>query len=103
MAIQSIGAVESVFKPSAPTLTKAADTNQQKDSSFRDILKNSINSLNDSQLQADQLSQKLALGDDVDLHEVMIASQKAQVALNLAVEVRNKAVEAYQEIMRMQV
>ena len=102
MAIQSIGAVESVFKPSAPTLTKA-DTNQQKDSSFRDILKNSINSLNDSQLQADQLSQKLALGDDVDLHEVMIASQKAQVALNLAVEVRNKAVEAYQEIMRMQV
>lgn len=103
MAIQSIGAVESVFKPSAPTLTKAADTNQRKDSSFRDILKNSINSLNDSQLQADQLSQKLALGDDVDLHEVMIASQKAQVALNLAVEVRNKAVEAYQEIMRMQV
>jgi flagellar hook-basal body complex protein FliE len=102
MAIQSIGAVDSIFKPSAPELTKT-DTNQQKEINFNDILKNSIKSLNDSQLQADQLSQKLALGENVDLHEVMIASQKAQIALNLAVEVRNKAVEAYQEIMRMQV
>ncbi|MBE3569962.1 MAG: flagellar hook-basal body complex protein FliE [Bacillales bacterium] len=102
MAIQSIGAVESVFKPSAPTISKTA-ASQQNESNFHDILKNSIKSLNDTQVQADQLSQKLALGDDVDLHEVMIASQKAQVALNLAIEVRNKAVEAYQEIMRMQV
>mgnify|MGYP001214516571 CR=1 FL=1 len=102
MAIQSTNAVQSLFKPSAPSIPKVA-VDQQKKSNFNQIFKDSIKSLNDSQLQSDQLTQKLALGEDVDLHEVMIAAQKAQVAMNLAIEVRNKAVEAYQEMMRMQV
>ena len=54
-------------------------------------------------IQSDTLTEKLALGQEVDLHEVMIASQKASVTMQLTLEIRNKAVEAYQEMMRMQV
>ncbi|MGI1834625.1 flagellar hook-basal body complex protein FliE [Bacillus altitudinis] len=69
---------------------------------FSDVLKNSIEALNQSQLKSDQYTNALAQGKDVNLDEVMIASQKASVTLTAATEFRNKAVEAYQEIMRMQ-
>lgn len=50
-----------------------------------------------------KLANEAALGGDVDLHDVMIASEKSSVALQLTMQVRNKLVEAYQEMMRMQV
>jgi flagellar hook-basal body complex protein FliE len=71
--------------------------------SFSSFLKDSIEKVNETQIQSDKLTEKLALGQDVDLHEVMIASQKASVTMQLTLEIRNKAVEAYQEMMRMQV
>ena len=49
------------------------------------------------------LANEAAIGGDVDLHDVMIASEKSSVAMQLTLQVRNKLVEAYQEIMRMQV
>ena len=52
---------------------------------------------------SDVLTEKLINGEDVELHDVMIASQKASITLNATLEIRNKVVEAYQEIMRMQV
>ncbi len=70
---------------------------------FGQILKNAIERVNHSQVEADQLVQRLANGEAVQLHDVMIASQKASITLNLALEVRNKVVEAYQEMMRMQI
>jgi flagellar hook-basal body complex protein FliE len=42
-------------------------------------------------------------GEDISVHEVMIAAEKAKLSLDLAIQVRNKAIEAYQEIMRMQI
>lgn len=50
-----------------------------------------------------RLANEAALGGDVDLHDVMIASEKASVSMQLTMQVRNKLVEAYQEMMRMQV
>ena len=50
-----------------------------------------------------KLANEAAVGGDVDLHDVMIAGEKASVAVQLTVQVRNKLVEAYQEVMRMQV
>jgi flagellar hook-basal body complex protein FliE len=70
---------------------------------FSSFLKESIDKVNKAQIESDQLTEKLALGQDVDLHQVMIASQKSSVTMQLTLEVRNKAIEAYQEIMRMQV
>lgn len=49
------------------------------------------------------MTEKLARGENVDLHQVMIASQKANITLQATIEIRNKVIEAYQEIMRMQV
>jgi flagellar hook-basal body complex protein FliE len=56
-----------------------------------------------AQLQAADAAQRLATGEIRDVAEVMIASEKATLALQLTVQVRNKVVEAYQEIMRMPV
>jgi flagellar hook-basal body complex protein FliE len=53
--------------------------------------------------QADGLGQQVATGQLQDIHQFMAASSKASLAVELTVAVRNKAVEAYQEIMRMQV
>ena len=49
------------------------------------------------------LTNKMANGENVDLHTVMIASQKASISLTATLEIRNKVVEAYQEIMRMNI
>jgi flagellar hook-basal body complex protein FliE len=71
--------------------------------SFSRFLKDAIQQVNDQQIQSEQATNKLLKGENVDLHQVMIAAQKASISLQLAVEIRNKAIEAYQEMMRMQV
>jgi flagellar hook-basal body complex protein FliE len=66
---------------------------------FEDML----NSLNQSQQNSDSLVQQLSQGDDVDLHTVMIAMEENNVNFNVALGIRDKLVDAYREIMRMQV
>ncbi|MCE4938267.1 MULTISPECIES: flagellar hook-basal body complex protein FliE [Bacillus amyloliquefaciens group] len=83
-------------------LNQTQKTDSSNQTSFSELLKNSIDSLNESQVKSDQISNELAAGKDVNLDEVMIAAQKANISLTAATEFRNKAVEAYQEIMRMQ-
>jgi flagellar hook-basal body complex protein FliE len=71
---------------------------------FADLLKASLDNLNESQQRAEQLGQAFALGDEkTHLSDVMIAMQKANIALHGAVQVRNRLVSAYHEIMNMQV
>ncbi|MCK8823556.1 flagellar hook-basal body complex protein FliE [Fuchsiella alkaliacetigena] len=74
-----------------------------KNKSFDQLLTDSINNVNKLQKDADQLSEKLALGKVDNVHDVMIAAEKAKLSLDLTLEVRNKIVDAYEEIMRMQV
>ena len=71
--------------------------------SFADSLKEAMNSVNDMQLDADRKAQELATGKTDDIAGVMIATEKADVALRAMVQVRNKIIDAYQEIMKMQV
>ena len=71
---------------------------------FADALKNTISQVSDAQHAASAKGRAFALGDDsVNLSDVMIASQKASIAFQATVQVRNKVVSAYQEIMNMQV
>ena len=70
---------------------------------FSTFLKESIENVNAAQIQSDNLTEKMARGENVDLHNVLITAQIASIMLQTTMEVRNKAVEAYQEIMRMQV
>lgn len=78
-------------------------TSADAQKTFANTLKEAISNVNAQQVQSDAMTQKLISGGDVDLHEVMIASQKASITLGATIEIRNKAVEAYQEIMRMSV
>lgn len=83
-------------------LNNSQKTDSSNQTSFSELLKNSISSLNESQVASDNMTNALVAGKDVNLDEVMIAAQKASISLTAATEFRNKAVEAYQEIMRMQ-
>ena len=73
--------------------------------SFQDFFKDALHNVNQMQLEADKKSIDFALGgvNAPDIHQVMISMEKASLALNLTIEIRNKLVESYQELMRMQV
>lgn len=85
------------------TKIAAPVTPYEAQQTFANTLKNAISSVNEQQLTSDTMTNKLITGQDVDLHEVMISAQKASITLNTTIEVRNKVIEAYQEIMRMTV
>ncbi|HEY0906123.1 MAG TPA: flagellar hook-basal body complex protein FliE [Methylophilus sp.] len=72
--------------------------------SFSDALKASLDQVNNMQVQADKMGQDFALGNDnVSLSDVMISGQKANIAFQATVQVRNKLVSAYQDMMNMQI
>lgn len=85
------------------------DTNKQKvsvgeaQSNFTNSLKGAIEQLNNTQIESDKKTQALASGQIDNLHDVMITAQKASVTLQTAVEIQRKAIDAYNEMMRMQV
>lgn len=62
-----------------------------------------MNKVNETQVASDDLTTKLVNGEDFELHSVMIASQKASVIMQATLEVRIKVVEAYQEMMKMNI
>jgi len=69
---------------------------------FDEILKESLKKVNSDLLKSENLSRDFALGKDVELHQVVLASEQASLALQLTIQIRTKIIEAYQEIMRMQ-
>ena len=71
--------------------------------SFADYLKASLNEVNGLQLEASDLAAQFAAGETDNIHEVLIASEKADIALQLTTAIRSKIIEAYQEIMRMNI
>lgn len=72
-------------------------------SAFGQALTDAISGLSQSQNAANDASVRLAAGEPIDLHEVMLADQTASLQFQLAVQVRNKLVEAYTDVMRMQI
>lgn len=69
---------------------------------FGDTLKNAINDVNDLSDNSDQKVAELVKGDRQDVHNVMIAVEKADIAFQLMMQVRNKIVSAYQEVSKLQ-
>ncbi|HZE88228.1 MAG TPA: flagellar hook-basal body complex protein FliE [Verrucomicrobiae bacterium] len=70
---------------------------------FGDLLKEAVAEIEKIQSQSDQSVRRFAAGEDVDLHTVMLDVQKAELSFRLMLEVRNKLIEAYHEVTRMQV
>lgn len=85
----------------SPSLAKKQISPSDATGNFGQLLNKTIEEVNQTQIQSDRMTEKLVRGENVDLHQVMIASQKASITLQTTMEVRNKVVEAYQEIMRM--
>ena len=71
--------------------------------SFADTLSEALGEVNDLQLRADNMIERFSAGQVKDLHEVIIAQQEAAIAFRLVQSVRDKLIQGYQEIMRMQV
>ncbi len=88
---------------SSSSQQKGSVSKGEKSSSFKEMLKESIEEVNKLQLEAQQTMEDLASGKEKDIQHAMMTLQKADLSLRTMMEVRNKLVEAYQEIMRMQV
>ena len=89
------------------SIKDAAVTKKQttplESASFETMLKQSLDEVNQIQRNADQAIEALATGKHKDIHQTMIAMEKADVAFRLLMQIRNKVISAYETIMRMQV
>ncbi len=88
-----------------PLPLKPADSNPiaKVGSDFSDIIKSTISHVADAESQGDKAIESLQSGEAKNLHEVMISVEKADISVKMLVQFRNKALQAYEEIMRMQI
>ena len=70
---------------------------------FGGLLQQKLREVNELQLKSDELTEQFIAGGSVELHDVMLAAEQANLALQLTVQIRNKLIDAYQEISRMQI
>ncbi|ENK0555855.1 flagellar hook-basal body complex protein FliE [Clostridium sporogenes] len=70
--------------------------------SFSEVLKDKLDGVNAKQVKSDNSTQAFIKGEEIDIHNVMLNAEEAKMSMELAVQVRNKLVEAYQELSRMQ-
>ena len=79
----------------------AAVTPPQSGEKFTDVLSTLVNSVNDLQSSAAQAQQAMMNGEAVELHQVMIKAEEAGLSMDFLLEIRNKLVNAYNDVMRM--
>lgn len=79
------------------------NTTNKEEVSFADSLKTAINKVDQLQKEADRKTEDILTGKSTNIHETLITVEKADIALKLMTSVRNKIIDAYQEIMKMQV
>ena len=100
-------AIQPINSSSIPAIRELGSSQKPSASSNADgvgkTFENMLSSLNQSQSNSDDLVQKLAQGENVDLHSVMIGLEENNVNFNVALGIRDRLVDAYREIMRMQV
>jgi flagellar hook-basal body complex protein FliE len=100
MDVTRIGNTPLIKPAEVPGASAPAETGK---ASFGEVLKDSLKQVNSLQQEADASIQSLATGGAASLHDTMLAIQKAELSFKLMMQVRNKIVEAYQEVIRMQV
>lgn len=86
----------------APSPAKQAEA-PSEGPAFSDVLKQALTRVEADQAAANEAAVKLVTGEIKDVAEVMIVAERANLSLGLTLQVRNKLLEAYQEIMRMPV
>jgi len=123
MAIQNVGNIQDVLsKYDAKAWTKSSEMSGVQDfkwiekldginptpeskgnATFGDFLANSINEVNQLQNKANESIQRLVTGENKNIHETMLAVEKADIAFKTMNQVRQKVLDAYREVMKMQV
>ncbi len=100
MAINSINSLSTVLNS---TSLKKDNDKENISSSFDTILKSSIDEVNNLQKNAQKAMTDIATGEVKDLHQAAIAIDKAEISMKMMLEIRNKALNAYKEILRTQI
>lgn len=77
--------------------------NENQKVDFSKMMKDYLGDVNELQVIADDSTNALITGETDNVHDVMIAAEEARLALEMTVQVRNKVIEAYQELIRMQI
>ena len=107
MAIDPVSQLQAGLLPTISgvgrTTQRPGDVAAPGGAAFGNLFSEALGRLNQLQQEADSAATSLAAGEQVDVHDVMIAVQKADLGFQLAIQVRNKLVEAYQEVMRITV
>jgi len=98
-----IGAISSVGALPALSATRPAASAPNAVEGFQNMLSDAVQKLQQGQAEADLSVARLAAGEPLDLHSVALAVEESSLSFQLALQVRNKLVEAYQEVTRMQV
>jgi flagellar hook-basal body complex protein FliE len=102
MVAQMRSAVSNVQSPQSPAVSGLEPSQGAVD--FAQVFKNQLDQVNSLEKNSQQLSQRFSLGDDsVNLSDVMIATQKSGIAMQASIQVRNKLVMAYNDIMNMSI
>ncbi len=92
-----------LFKREALSKLEKVGNLKKDKTSFQQILSGLIDKVNQLEKNADESIKELITGEIQNIHQVMIAMEEASLAFQLMMEIRNKLVEAYKEIMRMQI
>lgn len=78
-------------------------SNETEKQNFTDIMNKALSDVQDTDEKVTQANVDLLTGENDSIHQAMIDAEKAELSLNLAIQVRNKVIDAYNEVMRMQV
>lgn len=89
--------------PKLSMANATAKKNEVSGTSFSDIMNDAISKVNDLQVESNQKTEDFISGVSDDIHSVIIAGSKADLALQMTLQVRNKVMDAYKEIMNMQI
>ncbi len=96
-----VGDIQAALGKMSPEMS-AGKSAQDVTTSFESTLDGFINNVNDLQNSANTAIDKMASGQNADVHEVMVAMEKAKVSFDMLLQIRNKMLDAYKQIMQMQ-
>ena len=95
--------ITKINKDLTTLVTALHDENKRKnEKSFMDFLKSYVSDVNQKQINADKSIEKFVKGENTDITSTVLAVEKAEVSLQLFLQIKNKVLQAYQEIMRIQ-
>lgn len=98
MAVQGVNLINNTIASPVKNVN-----NLNENINFKEVLLDALNNVNTLEQESAKMTEDFIAGRIDDIHSVLIASEKATISLQFIMEVRNKVMEAYQEIMRMQI